>query len=284
MNRSETSEAFQVLEQLDQVKGQARNLRLQILTEHQDNKVLKTIFSLATDWRSDLGLNVTGISSCPSDTTLPIDESWSMFLDLLSEVEQRSGLIGNRKKMMRFLEVCHPLVAKWSLRIVNRDLAIYLSTKMLAKIWGNAVGVPFQVPSSSTIMMNGVRTFIFVRHGRPVTYTEGFRKFNTANDCFGKQIARSCSDGVVEGWVTSSDWPLTQSLLSHHASTLSKAGFKSLYYSLQFELINFYHNEDFEKAQYIPDNKYLFAILKSLNPRSSIRLSPDVVGREGRAI
>ncbi len=272
MELSNVSRAFAALEELDQIKGQARNQRLELLTRHQDNYELKTVFRLATDWRLEFGVLTTGLGVLDRRNTTTVEHSWRVFLNLIEAFEP-SRLLTNRKKVMAFLQECHPLVGKWALRTLDRDLGVYLSTKMLAKVWGDEVCVPFQVPPLTTSRPDAVRTLIFVHQGRPVTYTANFRKFNTANDCFGKQIARIQNDCVIEGWVTSNDWTLTQSLLTHHASTLSKGGFKSLYYGLRFEAVSFYHGDNYYRGDFRPDRRRLIETVMGLNKRTSITLS-----------
>jgi hypothetical protein len=272
MELSDVGHAFAALEELDQLKGQARNQRLELLMRHRDNCELKTVFRLATDWRLEFGVLTTGMGVSDGNQTFTVEDSWRAFLDLI-EVFEPSRLLTNRKRLASFLEDCHPLVGKWALRVLDRDLGIYLSTKLLAKIWGTDVCVPFQVPPLTISRPDAVRTFIFVHDGKPVTYTANFRKFNTANDCFGKQIARIQNDCVIEGWVTSNDWALTQSLLTHHASTLSKGGFKSLYYGLRFEAVSFYHGDNYYRGDFRSDRHRLVETVASLHKRTSITLS-----------
>jgi hypothetical protein len=278
---TDIQKTFAVLALLDSIRGQARNQRLQLLNEHRDLSTLKRVFALTYDWRQDLGINPTGISISdrhPEVSIWGLDDSWSHFLNLISSTQQGLvGFVSRRRKFRTFLDQSHPLVAKWCLRILNRDLQVFISTKMLAKVWGNEVCIPFSVPTITEARTDGIRIYIFITNGMPVTFTDRFRNCAVANDCFGKQIARNCRNGVVEGWMTSSDWALTQSLLSHHISTMSKGGFKSVYYGLRLELLNYYHHDQFESGTFAPTNGELPTIVKSLHPRSSIRLAKPAV-------
>ncbi len=279
MKPQEITEAFEVLEALDKIEGQARNKRLDLLRLHAGNSVLKTIFKSAYDWRIELGMNPIGLAlkvAYQNAPTSTLEHSYSEFLELISETRSKSGsFLLNRRKLRRFLDFAHPLLAKWSLRVFERDLKIYLSTKMIGKIWGSDICIPFHVPLALQQRTNGIRTFIFIYNGQPVTFTEGFRKFTVANDCFAKQFGRVVDNAVIEGWVTSNDWELSHSLLSHHISTMSKPGFKSLYYGLKFEAMNLYQPHEFEQGNFQAHNQELIKIIARLNPRTSIKLSQE---------
>lgn len=143
MELQEIISAFEVLETLDKIEGQARNQRLQILQIHCENKILKRVFKLTYDWRIDLDINPMGLELKPVDqiaSTWSLFDSWGQFLSLIFEAQHGSlGFLSKRKKLRRFLDQAHPLVAKWSLRIIQGDLQIYLSIKLLTKIWSRAL-------------------------------------------------------------------------------------------------------------------------------------------------
>ena len=177
--------AFAVLDELDSLVGQARNRRLEILGENQSNTILREIFRLTYDWRIEIGIVPVGLGikrNRSSSQSLSLDQSWIDFMNLVTDVQMGVGFLMSRKKFNKFFEICNPVVGKWAERIINRDLKIFLSTKMLMKVWGDGIFIPFKIPPNQRSEINGMRTFIFIHNHRPVTYTEGFRKFAFAND------------------------------------------------------------------------------------------------------
>ncbi len=270
MNRrvksDEIQSAFEALEQLDALRGQARNARLQILQQHQGNCVLKTFFSFACDWR----LASAGISI----STLEIDDQFSGYTSLEQGTRELFALtkktfsspVGNvriRLKLRRLYSEWHPLVRKWGLRMLTRDMRVFVGLNLLRTIWPEDF-VLFAVPPSHEPVSDGQRLFIFL--DSPIAYTETGRPHQLALELFGRRLHKIQNTGVLEAILrsTTNEWPLIEHILNSHVSSTGFVGLRNLSSKLSLDLVAWHNTKSFEKQNFNGDRQMLSTLTEQV--------------------